>query len=70
MSGRDRVEIGTHGDINTPRTTSGILRAEARYRDGDGTVPKVTATTATIWHAMEMDVPQPDIGADILAGRE
>ena len=48
MSGRDRLEIGTYGDINTTRTTNGTVRAEARYRDGDGTVRKVTATAATV----------------------
>ncbi len=47
MSGVSRLEIGTYGDINTIRTPVGSIRAEARYRDGDGVVRKVTATAAT-----------------------
>lgn len=47
MSGRDRLEIGTYGDINTTTTVSGAVRAEARYRDWDGEVRKVTATART-----------------------
>lgn len=47
MTGRDRLEIGTYGDINTTRVPSGNMRAEVRYRDGDGTVRKVTATAST-----------------------
>ena len=53
MSGRDRLEIGTYGDINTMRTTSGTVRAEARYRDGDGTVRKVTTTAGTVREAKQ-----------------
>ena len=44
MIGRDRLEIGTYGDINTTRMPSGSIRAEDRYRDGDDTVRKVTVT--------------------------
>ena len=47
MSGRGRLEIGTYGDISTIRTGNGTIWAEARYRDGDGIVSKVTATAAT-----------------------
>jgi len=47
MSGRDRLEIGTYGDISTTHTSAGTIRAEARYRDWDGEVRKVTATAAT-----------------------
>ena len=47
MTGRDRLEIGTYGDINTVRMPSGNIRAEVRYRDGDGTVRKVTTTATT-----------------------
>lgn len=47
MSGRDRLEIGTYGNIGTTRTSAGTIRAEARYRDWDGEVRKVTATAAT-----------------------
>lgn len=46
--GRSRLEIGTYGDINTTRMTSGAVRAEARYRDWDGEVRKVTATADTV----------------------
>jgi hypothetical protein len=53
MSGRDRLQIGTHGDINTTRTAKGAVRAEARYRDGDGTVRKVTTTAATVKEAKQ-----------------
>ena len=45
--GRDRLDIGTYGDINTTRTPAGTVRAEARYRDWDGEVRKVTATAST-----------------------
>jgi integrase len=44
MSGRDRLEIGTYGDISTITTIAGTVRAEARHRDWDGEVRKVTAT--------------------------
>lgn len=44
--GRDRLEIGTYGDIGTVRTTAGTVRATTRYRDWDGEVRKVTATGA------------------------
>ena len=47
MTGRSRLEIGTYGDINTTRTRVGTIRAEARYRDGDGVIRKVTATAGT-----------------------
>lgn len=47
MRGRDRLEIGTYGDINTVKTAAGTVRAEARYRDWDGAVRKVTATAGT-----------------------
>lgn len=47
MTGRDRLEIGTYGDINTISTAAGTIRAEARYRDWDGEVRKVTATAST-----------------------
>ena len=53
MSGRDLLAIGTYGHINTRRTTSGTVRAEARYRDGHGTVRKVTATAATVREAKQ-----------------
>lgn len=53
MSGRGRLEIGTYGDISTTRTSSGTVRAEARYRDGDGLVRKVTATAATAKQAKQ-----------------
>ena len=53
MSGRGRLEIGTYGDISTTRTSSGTVRAEARYRDGDGTVRKVTSTAATVKQAKQ-----------------
>ena len=53
MSGRGRLEIGTYGDISTTRTSSGTFRAEARYRDGDGTVRKVTSTAATVKQAKQ-----------------
>lgn len=48
MSGRSRLEIGTYGDIGIGRTASGAVRAEARFRDWDGDVRKVTATASTI----------------------
>lgn len=47
MTGRDRLEIGTYGDIGTTRTPAGTVRAEARFRDWDGEVRKVTATAPT-----------------------
>ena len=53
MSGRGRLEIGTYGDISTTRTSSGTVRAEACYRDGDGMVRKVTATAATAKQAKQ-----------------
>jgi integrase len=46
-TGRSRLEIGTYGDISTTRTAAGSVRAEARYRDWDGEVRKVTATDTT-----------------------
>jgi integrase len=45
--GRSRLEIGTYGDISTTATPAGTIRAEARYRDWDGEVRKVSATAAT-----------------------
>ena len=53
MSGRGRLEIGTYGDISTIRTGNGTIRAEARYRDGDGIVRKVTATAGTAKQAKQ-----------------
>ncbi len=53
MTGRDRLEIGTYGDINTTRMPSGNIRAEVRYRDGDGAVRKVTTTAATVREAKQ-----------------
>lgn len=53
MTGRARLEIGTYGDINTTRMPSGNIRAEVRYRDGDGTVRKVTTTAATVKQAKQ-----------------
>ena len=47
MTGRDRLEICTYGDIDTTRMPGGNVRPEVRYRDGDGTVRKVTATAVT-----------------------
>ena len=44
MSGRNQVEIGTHGDITTVTTVAGTVRAEARQRDWDDGDRKVTAT--------------------------
>ncbi len=46
-AGRSRLEIGTYGDISTTRTRAGTIRAEARFRDWDGQVRKVTATGPT-----------------------
>jgi integrase len=46
-AGRTRLEIGTYGDIGTKRTAAGTVRAEARFRDWDGEVRKVTATAST-----------------------
>ncbi|WP_375681641.1 hypothetical protein, partial [Bartonella sp. AP60NXGY] len=40
-------------DVSTTRTGSGTVRAEARYRDGDGIVRKVTATAATAKQAKQ-----------------
>ncbi|MFD4420855.1 tyrosine-type recombinase/integrase [Agromyces sp. NPDC058484] len=53
MTGRSRLEIGTYGDISTIRTGRGTIRAEARYRDGDGMVRKVTASAATAKQAKQ-----------------
>lgn len=53
MSGRGRLEIGTYGDISTTRTGNGTIRAEARFRDGDGIIRKVTATAATAKQAKQ-----------------
>ncbi|QLQ10055.1 MAG: tyrosine-type recombinase/integrase [Nocardioidaceae bacterium] len=47
-TGRTRLEIGTYGDISTTRTAAGTVRAEARFRDWDGEVRKVTATGSTV----------------------
>jgi len=46
-TGRDRLAIGTYGNINTARTPSGSVRAEARFRDWDGEVRAVTSTGPT-----------------------
>jgi integrase len=54
MTGRDRLEIGTYGDINTLHTAAGTVRAEARYRDWDGEVRKVTATAPTVKAAKQV----------------
>ncbi|TSD64206.1 phage integrase central domain-containing protein [Aeromicrobium piscarium] len=43
-AGRDRLQIGTYGDVHTTRTSAGTVRALTRYRDWDGEVRKVTAT--------------------------
>lgn len=53
MTGRDRLEIGTYGDINTTRMPRGNIRAEVRYRDGDGAVRKVTTTAPTVKQAKQ-----------------
>lgn len=46
-AGRGRLEIGTYGDISTTKTGAGTVRAEARFRDWDGEVRKVTAVAQT-----------------------
>lgn len=53
MTGRDRLEIGTYGDLNTTRMPSGNSRAEVRYRDGDGAVRQVITTAATVREAKQ-----------------
>lgn len=45
--GRSRLEIGDYGDVRAQATASGSFRAEARFRDWDGVVRKVTATGAS-----------------------
>lgn len=45
--GRPRLEIGSYGDIRVSATTAGGYRAEARYRDSDGTARRVTAVGAS-----------------------
>lgn len=47
-AGRARLEVGTYGDISTTRTPAGTVRAEARFRDWDGEVRKVTAVGPTV----------------------
>lgn len=47
-AGRSRLEIGTYGDISTANTPAGSIRAEARFRDWDGEVRKVTAVGPTV----------------------
>lgn len=47
-AGRSRLEIGTYGDISTANTPAGTIRAEARFRDWDGEVRKVTAVGPTV----------------------
>lgn len=42
--GRSRLEIGDYGDVRVQPTASGTFRAEARFRDWDGIVRKVSAT--------------------------
>jgi len=44
VTGRDRLEIGTYGDIGTARTATGTIRAVARYRDWDGELRRVSVT--------------------------
>lgn len=46
-AGRGRLEIGSYGDIHVQVTPAGSYRAEARHRDWDGVVRKVTANAAT-----------------------
>lgn len=46
-AGRGRLEIGSYGDIQVQVTQAGNFRAEARHRDWDGIVRKVTANAAT-----------------------
>lgn len=45
--GRSRLEIGDYGDVRVQPTASGSFRAEARFRDWDGVVRKVTSTGAS-----------------------
>ena len=52
-TGRARLEIGTYGDINTVSTAAGTVKAEARYRDWDGEIRKVTATASTVTAAKQ-----------------
>lgn len=47
-AGRSRLEIGTYGDISAASTPAGTIRAEARFRDWDGEVRKVTAVGPTV----------------------
>ena len=47
-TGRARLEIGTYGDMHTVTTVAGNVKAEARYRDWDGEIRKVTATARTV----------------------
>ncbi|WP_375405899.1 tyrosine-type recombinase/integrase [uncultured Amnibacterium sp.] len=42
--GRSRLEIGAYGEINVTRSAAGSYRAEARHRDWDGGIRKVTAS--------------------------
>ncbi|MBW4043242.1 MAG: site-specific integrase, partial [Acidobacteria bacterium] len=42
--GRSRLEIGAYGEINVTKTAVGSYRAEARHRDWDGRIRKVTAS--------------------------
>jgi hypothetical protein len=44
---RQRLTIGTFGDIGFQPTVSGRIRARARYRDWDGRTRLVEATGAT-----------------------
>ncbi|MFV0532429.1 MAG: hypothetical protein ACK5MR_02095 [Cumulibacter sp.] len=44
---RGRLEVGTYGDISITKTRAGTIRAEARFRDCDGEVRKVTAVGPT-----------------------
>lgn len=43
--GRSRLDIGEYGDIRVEATAAGSFRAEARYRDWDGLVRKVTTNS-------------------------
>ncbi|MHB1063857.1 MAG: tyrosine-type recombinase/integrase [Georgenia sp.] len=52
-AGRARLEIGTYGDISTTRTPAGTVRAEARFRDRDGEIRKVTAVGSTVQAAKQ-----------------
>jgi integrase len=46
VSGRPRTLIGTFGEIHVTRVASGRFRASTRYRDVDGRLRRVTATSS------------------------